>query len=417
MQHGVDQGISPTNQSTLADPPTVPLAAEVLSAAFRTRTTSSSFAARRRGQRRIMVGLLVLSDLFYLVLALRLAQWSFIAVRSWLAPDALLARSAPSLSTTLPVWLAVAFSTLVARGLYRFRYRDGIYSVTRVVTSIGLAGMFFAVLIFFLRFPTPQVFVVLVVVYSAVLLGIGRVGFRVMAAYLPPLNRRVLVVGSGPVAESTARMVAQYRRQGLYLVCPQLDLHGHPATQTAHEVCPLDENSLQRIAAYIHALDVDDVVITRNWYVQHCADVEHIFTMLNRLPARVHVAPDPAELMTRMSVTDFSGFPVLSLGLLALPRWQMVVKRLFDMAASALLIALLSPLLLVIALGIVLTSPGPAIFKQTRVGQYHRLFTIYKFRTMFAADAPIPMSDRINKRPGGSTHHSLRALAASHESG
>lgn len=400
MQHGIEQGMRPPGQSTLPDPPTVPLAAEVLSAAFRSRTASSPFAARRRSQRNIMVGLLLLSDLFCFVLALRFAQWSSIAFHSLHAAGVLFALSAPSLSTTLPLWLAIAFSTLVARGLYRFRYRDGIYSVTRVVTSVGLAGLFFAVLIFFLRLPTPRIFVVLVVVYSATLLGIGRVGFRFMATHLPPLNRRVLVVGSGPVANSTARMVAQYRRQGLYLVSPQMDSQGDATAEDRPEVSPLDEGSLQRIAAHIHALDVDDVVITRDWYEQHCSDVERVFTMLNRLPAQVHVAPDPAELMTRMSVGDFSGFPVLSLGLLTLPRWQMAIKRLFDVVASALLIVLLSPLLLVIALGITLTSPGPAIFKQIRVGQYHRLFTIYKFRTMFVEDTSGSPSSGSNKRPG-----------------
>ncbi len=392
--------MKPPNQSTQPAPPPVPLVAEVLSAAFRSRTASSPFAARRRGQRRIMAALLGLTDVFCLVLALRLAQWTSLALRSWQGLGLPLSRSTPSLTSILPLWLAVAFVTLVARGLYRFRYRDGIYSVARAVTSVGLSGLLFAVLIFFLRLPTPRVFVVLVVVYSAALLGIGRVGFRVMATYLPPLNRRVLVVGSGPVAESTARMVAQYRRQGLYLVTPHLDSQRPAETQAQADVRPLVESSLQRIASYIHALDVDDVVITRDWYEQHCSDVERVFTMLNQLPAQVHVAPDPAELMMRMSVGDFSGFPVLSLGLLALPRWQMAVKRLFDIVVSALLIALFSPLLLVIALGIRLTSPGPAIFKQLRVGQYHRLFTIYKFRTMFADDAAVAARERMQKRPG-----------------
>jgi exopolysaccharide biosynthesis polyprenyl glycosylphosphotransferase len=372
-----------------------------LSAAFKSRKASSAFAARRRGQLRVMVALLGLSDLFLFVLALRLAQWSAIALSTWHGWFGIpFSRSTPSLASALPLWLAIAFPTLAARGLYRFRYRDGIYSVARAVKSVGLAGLFFAVLIFFLRLPMPRVFVLLVVVYSAALLGVGRVIFLVMAAYLPPLNRRVLVVGSGPVAESTARMVAQYRRQGLYLVSPRMATLSQADIEAPSRVSPLDESSLERIATYIHSLDIDDVVITRDWYERYCSDVEHVFTMLNHLPAQVHVAPDPAELLTRMSVGDFSGFPVLSLSLLALPRWQMASKRAFDVVAAALLIALLSPLLLIIALGIILTSPGPAIFKQTRVGQYHRLFTIYKFRTMFVNDPATFASASANKRPG-----------------
>lgn len=57
-------------------------------------------------------------------------------------------------------------------------------------------------------------------------------------------------------------------------------------------------------------------------------------------------------------------------------------KRLFDVVASAVGLLLLSPLLLLAALWIKLDSPGPALFRQTRVGRFGRPFTIHKFRTM-----------------------------------
>ncbi len=57
-------------------------------------------------------------------------------------------------------------------------------------------------------------------------------------------------------------------------------------------------------------------------------------------------------------------------------------KRLFDIAASALGLLLLAPLLLLAALWIRLDSPGPALFRQIRVGRFGVPFTIHKFRTM-----------------------------------
>ncbi len=57
-------------------------------------------------------------------------------------------------------------------------------------------------------------------------------------------------------------------------------------------------------------------------------------------------------------------------------------KRVFDFAAAAAILALLSPFLFVIAIVVRLTSPGPAIFRQRRVGMHGEEFTIYKFRTM-----------------------------------
>lgn len=59
-----------------------------------------------------------------------------------------------------------------------------------------------------------------------------------------------------------------------------------------------------------------------------------------------------------------------------------VIKRVFDILFSSVVILLLSPLLLAIALGVKLSSPGPVLFKQKRVGKERKLFTMYKFRSM-----------------------------------
>jgi lipopolysaccharide/colanic/teichoic acid biosynthesis glycosyltransferase len=62
-----------------------------------------------------------------------------------------------------------------------------------------------------------------------------------------------------------------------------------------------------------------------------------------------------------------------------------VGKRLFDILAAALGLLLLAPLLLLVALWVRLDSPGPALFRQTRVGRFGVPFTIHKFRTMRVA--------------------------------
>lgn len=67
---------------------------------------------------------------------------------------------------------------------------------------------------------------------------------------------------------------------------------------------------------------------------------------------------------------------------LTYPRWQLGAKRLLDLLASGMLIVLIAPFWLLIVLWIRNDSPGPAIFKQTRVGLEGQPYTIYKFRTM-----------------------------------
>ena len=59
------------------------------------------------------------------------------------------------------------------------------------------------------------------------------------------------------------------------------------------------------------------------------------------------------------------------------------LKRIIDIAVSVLALAALSPVFLVLALAVKLTSPGPVIFAQTRVGRFGRHFTFYKFRSMY----------------------------------
>lgn len=65
--------------------------------------------------------------------------------------------------------------------------------------------------------------------------------------------------------------------------------------------------------------------------------------------------------------------------------WQLLMKRIFDLAGSLVLLTFLSPLFLIVATLIKLTSPGPVFFPQKRVGLNKRQFTMYKFRTMVPA--------------------------------
>src|SRR5437016_3444449 len=70
------------------------------------------------------------------------------------------------------------------------------------------------------------------------------------------------------------------------------------------------------------------------------------------------------------------------------PRWQQACCRAIDLVLAATLLLILVPLLLVLEMGIRLDSPGPAFFRQRRIGHRRRSFTMFKFRTMSSgADA------------------------------
>ena len=74
------------------------------------------------------------------------------------------------------------------------------------------------------------------------------------------------------------------------------------------------------------------------------------------------------------------------------------VKRVLDFLLSLVALIVLSPLLAVLALIIKLTSPGPVLFRQKRVGIHKKYFQIYKFRTM-RTDAPKNMPTHLLKNP------------------
>lgn len=61
---------------------------------------------------------------------------------------------------------------------------------------------------------------------------------------------------------------------------------------------------------------------------------------------------------------------------------SLLLKRAFDVTVSSAMLVLLAPVMIGLAIAVRLDSPGPAVFKQTRVTQYGKKFTIYKFRTM-----------------------------------
>ena len=105
-------------------------------------------------------------------------------------------------------------------------------------------------------------------------------------------------------------------------------------------------------------------------------DLEKTGTDLCVAPALLDVAGP------RTTIRPVAGLPVLHVDHPELVGAKRAVKGLFDKVSAALALALLAPLFVVIALAIRSTDPGPALFRQTRVGKDGRVFTLYKFRTM-----------------------------------
>jgi len=109
----------------------------------------------------------------------------------------------------------------------------------------------------------------------------------------------------------------------------------------------------------------------------------------------------PEVLASRLSVQPVGGLMSLSLRPVRLSGAQAVAKRVFDIVVAGLGLILVSPLLIAIAIAIKVSSRGPILFRQWRVGQRGRPFVILKFRTMEdGADARVASLRHLNESDG-----------------
>jgi exopolysaccharide biosynthesis polyprenyl glycosylphosphotransferase len=128
----------------------------------------------------------------------------------------------------------------------------------------------------------------------------------------------------------------------------------------------------------LHGIDADTVILCGNFPTRQFRDIVHAASTAG---CRI-ISPSRYGHLLGTRPSWFRGAPVMELTLPVLKTRQLIAKRLTDILVSATGLALLSPLLLFIAIRIKLDSPGPVLFSQERVGYGGRVFRMLKFRTM-----------------------------------
>lgn len=95
--------------------------------------------------------------------------------------------------------------------------------------------------------------------------------------------------------------------------------------------------------------------------------------------------------IARSGADEFNGEAHITAGATPHDGWQMFMKRTMDLLLSVILLVILSPILITVAVAIKMTSSGPILFRQKRVGINKRQFTMFKFRTM------VPNAERLQE--------------------
>lgn len=286
------------------------------------------------------------------------------------------------LPSTIGLVLVIWFGVFHAYGVYDPRYHDSILNPWRVLWATLISAIFFTGSLYLINYELPRLLFVYFILGDLLALMLFRLALWPLVKEASWYQRRVLMIGGGPVTLEAARMVMRHRETGMHLIGYVSDTETEDLSDPADPEMPALHllGKLNAAPQLIREREVDDVIITLSWRDRQ--QTESLVRNLDRYPVQVRMIPDYLELSTRMRVEDFGGLPLISLNEAAITGWQARMKRAVDIIVASVALVVLLPLMLFISLAISLDSFGSPLFVQKRVGQYHRIFTMYKFRTM-----------------------------------
>jgi putative colanic acid biosynthesis UDP-glucose lipid carrier transferase len=194
-------------------------------------------------------------------------------------------------------------------------------------------------------------------------------------------RRAAIIVGAGPLGVKVANAITR-TDLGVDFVGyfdDRTDNRLHPDTGT--QVL----GSLKDVASYASAHHIREVYITLPLGSQ--PRIVELLEAVQGTTASLYFVPDVFGIsIIQGRLQDINGVPVVGICETPFTGTNELVKRLSDIVLATLILTLISPLLLFIAIGVKLSSPGPVIFKQRRNGLDASEIVVYKFRSMTTQD-------------------------------
>jgi exopolysaccharide biosynthesis polyprenyl glycosylphosphotransferase len=208
-----------------------------------------------------------------------------------------------------------------------------------------------------------------------------------------------LIVGTGPSARELAKLIEQSEAQGLRLI-------GFVAIGELPKEPPAGLHSSYPIFTLDQASDIlSNHVVDELLCAVGPDDLDRLAPLITRcqeegIRTRVDLGFLP-QTFPRVHLENLRHVPLLTLGSAPNDEVALLAKRVVDVVLSAFLLIVLSPVMLVVAILIRLTSAGPVLYRQTRCGLNGRRFTLYKFRSMVAdAEAMRATLEPLNEMDG-----------------
>jgi len=211
--------------------------------------------------------------------------------------------------------------------------------------------------------------------------GLIRVYYRLLGKGRREDSENILILGAGELGLRLAKTILDRSRWGLNLTG---FLDDDPEKQgwkpEGLEGTPVlgRINDLQDV---IQEKEVDEIYIALP--ARAYKQMQSVVSKLRSEAVNIKIVPDYFSLaLVHARPEVLGGLPVIGLRDPVIEGAPRLVKRVFDLVLSVLILFLIWPFMFIIAIWIRLGSPGPVLFKQKRVGESGKIFTMYKFRTM-----------------------------------
>ena len=189
-------------------------------------------------------------------------------------------------------------------------------------------------------------------------------------------QRQVLIIGGGVTGINTLQHLLALRDSGFQVVGYYSD--DEPAAAVP---ATLATGGIDAALAYLEGHRVDQI-----WLAMYLSEEDTIRRLLSELKdntADIRLVPGVFGVrLLNHSISEIGGLPVVNLSVSPMDGMNRLVKALQDRLLALLVLILTSPLLLFIALGVKLSSPGPVLYRQERMSWNGKCFVMLKFRTM-----------------------------------
>jgi sugar transferase (PEP-CTERM system associated) len=251
----------------------------------------------------------------------------------------------------------------------------------RLLQALGTTSIILAVIYFW--FPAliigRGVFLWACAMVIALVVG-WRMAFDWLSSHVAP-SERLLIVGTSAAAMSLARELLARRRELGVEIVGFVDAEPQSGVAVVH---PGVIGTVEDIPSIVRARSVDRVVVSLT-DARGKLPLDKLLEMkLSRGIMFDHLATVYEQYTGKIAVENLRPSWLIFSDGFRKKRVAMLTKRICDVTAAAAMLIVLSPVMALVAALVKFTSPGPVVYRQVRVGQHGRVFTIRKFRSMRA---------------------------------